>query len=54
MLKIQCVKIRIIDGTSERVRAWVASLGTRPDEVRAALAAEGIAAENPNLTSLDP
>jgi hypothetical protein len=45
MLQIQCVKIRIIDGNSERVRAWVASLGTRKDEVRAALAAEGIADE---------
>lgn len=45
MLQIQCVKIRIIGGRSERVRAWVASLGTRQDEVRAALAAEGIADE---------
>jgi hypothetical protein len=45
MLQIQCVKIRIIDGKSERVRSWVASLGTRRDEVRAALAVEGIADE---------
>lgn len=45
MLQIQCVKIRIIDGKSERVRSWIASLGTRQHEVRAALAAEGIADE---------
>ncbi len=45
MLQIQCVKIRIIDGKSERVRSWIASLAARRDEVGAALAAEGIADE---------
>jgi 2-haloacid dehalogenase len=37
------VRIRIIDGTGDRVRSRIASLAARRDEVRAALAAEDIA-----------
>lgn len=42
MTQLQCLKIPIIHGTGERLRAWIASLAERGDEVRAALAAEEI------------
>jgi hypothetical protein len=42
MMQVQCLKIPIVDGTADRLRTWIVSLAHRGDEVRAALAVEGI------------
>lgn len=54
MSELQCVRIPVRDGQTERVAAWIRSLNGRLEEVRDALEAEGIEAETVLLEPGDP
>lgn len=45
MSQLQCIRVKLREGTTERVTTFLRSLNDRPEEVRASLESEGIERE---------